>query len=159
MPTFCAAHSPTGDPDDANTYVTNGFQLGRTSVGNPALDPEKSTSWTLGTVIEPMRNLSFTIDYFNIKVKDVISNISAEDQDAALIAFMEDGITDAVPGVIVIGGPADPQFPNAPVLPQFIQFSFQNADQEPGLGRRLRSSTGITTSVRCGSTPTPKRRT
>jgi iron complex outermembrane receptor protein len=126
-PTFCAAHSVGGVP---NTYVTNGFQLGRTSVGNPALAPEKSTSWTLGTVIEPMRNLSFTVDYFNIKIDDVIANISAEDQDAALIAFMEQGITDAVPGVLVIGGPADPQFPTAPVLPQFIQFSFQNADQQ-----------------------------
>lgn len=127
VPTFCAAHSPGGVP---NTYITNGFQLGRTSIGNPALDPEKSTSWTLGAVIEPMRGLAFTVDYFNIKVKDVIANISAEDQDAALIAFMENGVTDAVPGVVVIGGPADPQFPNAPVLPQFIQFSFQNADQE-----------------------------
>lgn len=126
-PTFCAAHSVGGVP---NTYVTNGFQLGRTSVGNPALAPEESTSWTLGTVIEPMRNLSFTVDYFNIKIDDVIANISAEDQDAALIAFMEQGITDAVPGVTVIGGPADPQFPTAQVLPQFIQFSFQNADQQ-----------------------------
>jgi iron complex outermembrane receptor protein len=126
-PTFCAAHSVGGVP---NTYVTNGFQLGRTSVGNAALDPEKSTSWTLGAVFEPMRNLSFTVDYFNIKVRDVIANISAEDQDAALIAFMETGNTTAVPGVVVVAGPADPQFPNARPLPQFIQFSFQNADQE-----------------------------
>lgn len=127
-PTFCAAHSPT--PGNPNTYVTNGFQLGRTSVGNPALDPEKSTSWTMGAVFEPMRNLAFTVDYFNIKVKDVIANISAEDQEAALIAFMETGNANAVPGVTVIGGPADPQFPAAQPLPQFIQFSFQNADQE-----------------------------
>jgi iron complex outermembrane receptor protein len=126
-PTFCGQHSTGGVP---NTYVTNGFQLGRTSVGNAALDPEKSTSWTLGTVIEPMRNLSFTIDYFNIKVDDVIANISAEDQDTALIAFMEQGTVDAVPGVLVIAGPGDPQFPTARPLPQFIQFSFQNADQE-----------------------------
>jgi iron complex outermembrane receptor protein len=81
-------------------------------------------------VIEPIRNLSFTIDYFNIKVDDVIANISAEDQDAALIAFMEQGVTDAVPGVTVIAGPGDPQFPTARPLPQFIQFSFQNADQQ-----------------------------
>jgi iron complex outermembrane receptor protein len=126
-PTFCAAH--TG-PGGVSTYVTNGFQLGRTSVGNPALAPEKSTSWTLGTVIEPIRNLSFTVDYFNIKVDDVIANISAEDQDAALVAFMEQGVTDAVPGVTVVAGPGNPQFPTARPLPQFIQFSFQNADQQ-----------------------------
>jgi len=120
---FCAAHNN-------NTYATGQYSLGRTSIGNPALDPEKSTSWTLGAVFEPMRNLSFTVDYFNIKVKDVIANISAADQNAALDAFLRSGTTNAVPGVTVIGAPADPQFPNAQVLPQFIQFSFQNADTE-----------------------------
>lgn len=128
-PTFCAAHTPPGG--SPNTYITNGFQLGRTSVGNPALSPERSTSWTVGAVFEPIRNVSFTIDYFNIKVRDVIANISAEDQDAALIAYMESGNTTAVPGVTVVPSAAnDPQFPTARSLPQFIQFSFQNADTE-----------------------------
>ncbi|KRC81268.1 TonB-dependent receptor plug domain-containing protein [Sphingomonas sp. Root241] len=127
-PTFCAAHSAGGVP---NTYITNGYQLGRTSTGNPALDPEKSTSWTVGAVFEPIRNVSFTIDYFNIKVRDVIGNISAEDQDAALIAYMETGNTTAVPGVNVVPSAGnDPQFPTARVLPQFLEFSFQNADTE-----------------------------
>ena len=120
---FCASHGN-------NTYATGQYQLGRTSIGNPALAPEKSRSFTLGAIFEPVRNISFTIDYFNIKVKDVIANISAADQTAALNAYLQDGNTTAVPGVIVIPGPVDPQFPTARALPQFIQFSFQNADTE-----------------------------
>ncbi|WP_422051187.1 TonB-dependent receptor plug domain-containing protein [Sphingomonas leidyi] len=120
---FCASHGN-------NTYVTGQYSLGRTSVGNPALAPEKSTSWTAGAVFEPIRNLSFTIDYFNIKVKDVIGNISAADQDAALAAYLNSGATTAVPGVVVVPGTADAQFPAARPLPGFIQFSFQNADEE-----------------------------
>jgi iron complex outermembrane receptor protein len=120
---FCAAHGN-------NTYVTNQYQLGKTSIGNENLEPEQSTSWTLGAVIEPMRNLSFTLDYFNIKVDDVITGVGASQQDAALAAYLTNGTTDAVPGVIVVPGAADPQFPNAPPLPAFIQFSFQNSDRE-----------------------------
>ncbi|MGK6320796.1 TonB-dependent receptor plug domain-containing protein [Sphingomonas sp. DT-204] len=120
---FCASHNN-------NTYVTGQYNLGRTSTGNPALDPEKSTSWTAGVVLEPIRNVSFTIDYFNIKVKDVIGNISAEDQEAALDAYLRSGNTTAVPGVVVVPGVPDPQVPGARALPGFLQFSFQNADEE-----------------------------
>jgi iron complex outermembrane receptor protein len=121
---FCASHGN-------NTYATGQYSLGRTSVGNAALSPEKSTSWTAGAVFEPIRNVSFTIDYFNIKVRDVIGNISAADQDAALAAYLINGTTTGVvPNVTVVPGPADPQFPTARALPQFITFSFQNADEE-----------------------------
>lgn len=121
---FCASHGN-------NTYATGQYSLGRTSVGNPALSPEKSTSWTAGAVFEPIRNLSFTVDYFNIKVRDVIGNISAADQDKALAAYLLNGTTTGVvPNVTVVPGAADPQFPTARPLPQFIQFSFQNADEE-----------------------------
>jgi iron complex outermembrane receptor protein len=43
--------------------------------GNPNLSPEKAKSFTFGLVMTPMRNLSMTIDYFNIKVEDTISII------------------------------------------------------------------------------------
>jgi iron complex outermembrane receptor protein len=43
--------------------------------GNLQLKPEKSTSTTFGLVLTPMRNLSLTLDYFNIKVKDTISSV------------------------------------------------------------------------------------
>ena len=41
--------------------------------GNPNVAPETSDSYTVGLVLTPMRNLSFTFDYFNMKVEDVIS--------------------------------------------------------------------------------------
>ena len=43
--------------------------------GNPNLKPETSDSYTLGVVFEPMRNMSATIDAFDIKMKDVISTL------------------------------------------------------------------------------------
>jgi len=127
---FCAAHQY--DP-----YVSTDFALGRTSVGNPALKPEKSTSYTLGAVLEPIRNVSFTIDYYHIVVNDVVGNISAGDQQAALNAYYLNGNTTAVPGVIVIPGVPDPQFPALQPLPGFIQFSFTNSDQERTSGLDL----------------------
>ena len=43
--------------------------------GNPDLDAEKAKTYSVGLVFTPMRNLSATIDYWNIKVDDVISNL------------------------------------------------------------------------------------
>ncbi len=43
--------------------------------GNPKLSPETSKSNTIGLVLTPMRNLTVTLDYFNIKVADTISNV------------------------------------------------------------------------------------
>ena len=43
--------------------------------GNPNLKPEKSDSYTLGLVLTPMKNLSGTIDYFDIRIKDTIGTI------------------------------------------------------------------------------------
>lgn len=43
--------------------------------GNPNLRAETASSVTVGLVMQPMRDLSITVDYFDIKVKDTISNI------------------------------------------------------------------------------------
>lgn len=43
--------------------------------GNPDLKPETANSVTLGVVVAPMRDLTMTVDYFDIKIKDTISNI------------------------------------------------------------------------------------
>jgi iron complex outermembrane receptor protein len=42
------------------------------SVANPNLKPEKSRSYTLGVVLEPVRRVSFTFDYYNIRRDDEI---------------------------------------------------------------------------------------
>jgi iron complex outermembrane receptor protein len=37
------------------------------SLGNPTLKPEKSKSFTLGFIVEPVKRVTFTADYFNIR--------------------------------------------------------------------------------------------
>ncbi len=44
--------------------------------GNPALSPEKSNSYTVGGVFQVLPNLNFTLDYWHIKVDDVIGRVS-----------------------------------------------------------------------------------
>ncbi|PKB13953.1 TonB-dependent receptor-like protein [Novosphingobium kunmingense] len=49
-------------------------QANITTSGNPFLAPETATTWTVGGVFQPdfVPGLSMTLDYYNIKVKDVI---------------------------------------------------------------------------------------
>lgn len=47
---------------------------------NPNLSEEQSKSWTVGVAINPksvdaLRNLTLTVDYFNIKIKDAITQL------------------------------------------------------------------------------------
>lgn len=50
------------------------------SGGNTNLKEETSTSWTVGTVLQPrfIPGLSLTVDYFDIKVDDVITSPTAQ---------------------------------------------------------------------------------
>jgi outer membrane receptor protein involved in Fe transport len=50
------------------------------SGGNPNLKVETSDSWTVGVVLQPhwVRGLSLSVDYYNIKVKNVITAPSAQ---------------------------------------------------------------------------------
>jgi len=50
------------------------------SGGNPNLQAEKSDSWTLGVVATPtfVPGFSVSVDYYNIKVKNVITGVSAQ---------------------------------------------------------------------------------
>src|SRR5207245_2487537 len=53
--------------DDAN-------QINSTVGGNTRLKPEKAKMWTVGAVFEPsmVRNLSLTVDYGNVNVRQVL---------------------------------------------------------------------------------------
>ncbi len=44
-----------------------------TNGGNTALQPEESRNVTVGIVLEPTNNVSLAVDYFNIKLEEVIS--------------------------------------------------------------------------------------
>jgi iron complex outermembrane receptor protein len=43
------------------------------------LSPEKSKSYTLGIIVEPMRGLNMTLDYYNIKVNNLIVSRAGND--------------------------------------------------------------------------------
>ncbi|MES2020108.1 MAG: TonB-dependent receptor [Pseudomonadota bacterium] len=121
---YIAAHG--GD-----TYATQPYTYGLTSAGNPNLKPEKSTSITGGIVFEPTRRLSFTLDYYHIKINGLIG---APDYSGVAAAYYANNGVVNVPGITVKPGVADPNFPTA--LPQlgFIQYSFINTTSETTSG-------------------------
>jgi iron complex outermembrane receptor protein len=73
--------------------------------GNPALKPEESTNITAGIVWEPTNDFSFSVDYFNIEVKDlIVAGIPVETILGDLGQY----------GGLVTRGPVDPNFPALP---------------------------------------------
>ncbi len=120
---WCATH---GTPP--NGYATSAYNLGLTQVGNPELDPEESTSFTAGIVFEPMSNLSFTIDYWNIEVKNLITGVT--DTSAVEQQYYSNGGVVNIPGIVATPGTPDPAFPNALPVLGFIETSYVNQDKE-----------------------------
>jgi iron complex outermembrane receptor protein len=121
---FCTAHGN-------NTYATAAYSIGRTATGNPALRPEKSTSWTLGAVIEPMRNISFTVDYYNIKTRDLVGGVSATQFNAAIDQYYRNNGVVNVPGITAVRPQiADAAFPTALPLLGFIEYAYINEGEE-----------------------------
>jgi iron complex outermembrane receptor protein len=139
---FCAAHAN-------NTYATTGFPLGLTQVGNPALEPEKSTAFTAGFVFEPVRNVAFTVDFWNIKVKDLISGL-VDSSPIFEAYYANNGVVTGFPGITVLPGQPDPAFPNALPHIGFIQSPFQNQGSQVtrGIDFGVNARTNITDDVR-----------
>ncbi|WP_229262114.1 TonB-dependent receptor domain-containing protein [Duganella guangzhouensis] len=76
-----AAQYGTIEANSSNQYHS---QTG----GTATLAPERGTTYTLGLVLNPVKNLTMTLDYFNIKIKDTISAI---DPTIALNQCLETG--------------------------------------------------------------------
>lgn len=117
---------PSGQP---NSYATGQFSIGQTSIGNPGLKPEKSTSWTVGAIFEPTSSLRFTVDYWNIEVRDLIAAATYDINEVISQYYSNNGVVN-VPGVVVRPGLVDPA--NQTALPHigFIEASFQNTDSQ-----------------------------
>jgi outer membrane receptor protein involved in Fe transport len=62
-----------------NTPLSPAQQYNQLAGGNPDLNPETADTWTAGIVLTPtfLDGFTMTIDYFNIKITDVINNIQA----------------------------------------------------------------------------------
>lgn len=137
---FCAAHGN-------NAYATQPFSVGSTNTGNPNLKPEKSESITAGLIFEPVRGLSFTVDFWRIKVRDQIVGVS---NIGPIIEqyYTNNGVVN-VPGISVRPGPVDSANPNALPHIGFIEASYANANQQVvqgidfGLNANLKLTDGI----------------
>ena len=121
---FIAAHGN-------NAYSTQSYSYGLTATGNPSLKPEKSRAFTAGVVFEPTSRLSFTVDYWNIHIKNLISN--ADYSDVLNQYYSNNGVVN-VPGITVTPGLIDPDHPTALPLIGDIAYSFENANKEIASG-------------------------
>jgi iron complex outermembrane receptor protein len=68
------AGSGTALPGQVASEVCNA-QLPKQVGSNPELQPEKSKGWTLGVVMEPLKNATLSLDYWNIRMTDMLANL------------------------------------------------------------------------------------
>ncbi len=61
-----------------NLLPNTAQQYNQLGGGNLGLTPEKADSWTAGFVLAPNRNLSLSVDYYNIKIKNAVGGIGAQ---------------------------------------------------------------------------------
>jgi iron complex outermembrane recepter protein len=61
-----------------NLIPNTAQQYNQLGGGNLGLTPEKADSWTVGFVLTPNRNISLSVDYYNIKVKNAVGGIGAQ---------------------------------------------------------------------------------
>ncbi|MCC2971704.1 TonB-dependent receptor [Massilia sp. IC2-476] len=75
-PILCA----NGNQNTAGNVPTAcGFSPPYVQTTNPDLQPEKSKSYTLGLVYEPMRGLNMTLDYYKIKINNLVVTQAGND--------------------------------------------------------------------------------
>ncbi|HJN52184.1 MAG: TonB-dependent receptor [Pseudomonadales bacterium] len=65
------------------------------SLGSKSLDPEESTSFTLGAIWVPMDNVSITLDYYNITIDDRLALLNNTIGAAQVAALTASGVANA----------------------------------------------------------------
>lgn len=68
----CMAADPSNTVTDCSDIWTT------YNYSNPNLKPERSRQFSLGTVLEPQRGMSFGLDYWNIEKRDLISTLGVD---------------------------------------------------------------------------------
>ena len=76
-PFYNANVLPCTDPNADGNFCN--AQLTAQNNSNPNLKPEKSKQTSIGLVLEPAKDLSFSIDYFDIKITNGISALTGDD--------------------------------------------------------------------------------
>ncbi|UVO54927.1 TonB-dependent receptor domain-containing protein [Sphingomonas sp. SUN039] len=92
----CAGTAPVGNANLTAVCIAQGAtaaqigliqnpsagQANATGGGNPNLNPEKADTFTVGLVIQPqdvIPNLTFSIDYYDVRVNDAITSATSSD--------------------------------------------------------------------------------
>jgi len=127
--TFQAAHGGASNP------YSQSYSLGSGLAGNPNLKPELSRSFTAGLIAQPVRWLSFTADYYNVKKSRLIV-AGPKTGDARTAYYSKTNLADACAAVAAVGpgyscnliDAVDPLFPNALPRVLIINAPFVNAN-------------------------------
>ena len=135
---FILQHGGTGTTTscsaNGNPYNLQ-YSLGRGSAGNPDLKPEISRSFTAGMIFQPVRWFSFTVDYYNVRKKDLIVSGPLVG-DAVRAYYNSANLAAAQAAVAAIGqgysvnsvDAVDPNFPNALPRVLIINVPYVNAN-------------------------------
>ncbi|WP_310497894.1 TonB-dependent receptor domain-containing protein [Sandarakinorhabdus sp.] len=85
LPNCIAAATALGIANPA-TFLANyndplTGRFGGTSGGNPNLEQESATTWTVGTVLQPrfLPGLTLSADYYSIRIRNAIAAVTAQD--------------------------------------------------------------------------------
>jgi iron complex outermembrane recepter protein len=109
-------------------YIRSG-SYGQTTLASPNLQAEKSRSFTAGVLFEPIKNVSFTVDFYDIKKTNVITQPSNAPALAAYYAGLP------IPaGYTVIANAPDVNFPTATPTVAFVQSQLINANSDTARG-------------------------
>lgn len=105
----------------ASTISTRRRTCSSVTSGNPYIEAEKSTNWTVGLVWEPIPAFNMTLDYWNIETKNQITG-----GDPQLIIDNPG----AFPSAVVIRDPSDaiPGLPNSGTIVA-VTVPFENANK------------------------------
>ncbi len=82
--------------------LINNISANARILGIPKLDAEKSTNMTVGIGANPLKNLNFTIDYYNIKVKDRIILGDKVNTQFGSVAWFENSFDSRTSGLDVV---------------------------------------------------------
>ncbi len=88
--------------------------------GNPNLKPEKSKQYNVGVVWEPIKQASIGVDYFNVKIDDVINIIDADTIFGNFSQYLGQ----------IVRGPVDPQLPEPARADPFVLESTLNIGKQ-----------------------------
>ena len=131
---FQLAHGGLTSAGNTNPYA-QAYSVGGGYAGNPDLKPEKSQSFTVGAVVNPVSWFTGSVDFYHVKKDNLI--VAGPDAGKARAAYFgASDVTTACAAVAAVGAgyscnlidAVDPLFPNALPRILIINSPFVNAN-------------------------------